>query len=232
MSRRPNPKTFMYLALVTVAAGGGLCFWQYSKLKEIDVRVNTLRTEVSDPRAVQAHLDDSIAKLNASKQSLQHLEANVSDVAYVPSLLHDLDAFGKANGISVTGVRPTPKPTGSPVDAKTQAAKPYDELTITVTGTGDWASIERFVDNLPNFPKIVAARMISIEPSNQTKIANAPDGSLNLTLDLKAYVFKTDPNAQPATPSVGKNAPGTGRTAILNPAKPAAFGSGRNQIEG
>ncbi len=206
MSSKPNPKAFMYLALGTVVVGGGLCYFQYSKLGEVNVRVAKLKTEVSDPKAVQTRLDLSNAKLITDQQSLTHLEANVSNMSYVPSLLHDLDTFGKSNGIAVTGVRPAPKKPGEDAD-KAKVKKPYDELIITVTGAGDFKSIENFVANLPKFPKIVAARMVSIEP-NKLAGSGATTGLLNMTVDLKAYVFKSDGTAAGAAPATTPGAPG------------------------
>ncbi|MHB8637251.1 MAG: type IV pilus inner membrane component PilO [Fimbriimonadaceae bacterium] len=197
MTSRPNPKAFMYLALSTVLVGGGLCYYQFTKLGDLRGRVAKLRGEVSDPKSVKEKLDQSSMKLQGAQQSLMHLEANVSSAAYVPSLLRDLDGYGKQNGIDVTGVRPAPPKPGDDV-AKAKATKPYDELNIQVTGTGSFKSIENFVANLPSFPKIVAARMVSIEPA-RTSAADAKPGTLNMTVQLLAYVFKGDASAQAST---------------------------------
>lgn len=212
MSSRPNPKAFMYLALGTVVVGGGLCYFQYTKLGDINSRVAKLKTEVSDPNAVKSRLEQSNIKLEGAQQSLKHLEANVSSAAYVPSLLHDLDDYGKKNGISVTGVRPAQK---MPGDDKDKAAKPYDELNIQVTGSGSFDAIENFVTNLSTFPKIVAARLVSIEPIRGAG-SDAKPGELNMTVQLKAYVFKPD-----ASDAAAKTATAT-TPAAANGAAPTA----------
>jgi Tfp pilus assembly protein PilO len=223
MTSRPNPKAFMYLALGTVVIGGGLCYFQYTKLGEVKSRVAKLKTEVSDPNAVKARLDDSSMKLEGAKQSLVHLEANVSSAAYVPSLLQDLDTYGKQNGIAVTGVRPAPKKPGEDA-AKAKSQKPYDELNIQVTGTGSFDSVEKFVTNLPSFPKIVAARMVSIEPARSSG-PDAKPGLLNVTVQLKAYVFKADAPADliSTTATPGAKAPGATTSGA---SAPAANGAG------
>ena len=206
MTSRPNPKAFMYLALGTVVVGGGLCYFQYTKFGDVKSRIVKLRTEVSDPKAVQSRLDASNIQLEGAKQVLLHLEANVSSAAYVPSLLRDLDGYGKQNGITVTGVRPTPKQL-TVAEAKSKVVKPYDELSIQITGTGSFDAIENFVTNLPTFPKIVAARMISIEPARSSG-PDAKTGLLNMTVQIKAYVFKADAESvAAATP--GATAPTT-----------------------
>lgn len=221
MTSRPNPKAFMYLALGTVVIGGGLCYFQYTKLGDVKARVAKLKTEVSDPNAVRTRLADSDRQLQGAQESLKHLEANVSSAAYVPSLLHDLDSYGRQNGIVVTGVRPEPKRPGDDNKAKA-AKKPYDELSIQVTGTGSFGAIENFVTNLSTFPKIVAARMVSIEPERGVaKDANA--GMLNMTVELRAYVFKEDgsnPAASMAT-STAAVAGGASSAATAATAAPA-----------
>jgi Tfp pilus assembly protein PilO len=208
----------MYLALGTVVVGGSLCYFEYTRLGDVERRVSKLRTEVSDPKAVKTRLDQSSMKLEGAQQSLMHLEANVSSAAYVPSLLRDLDGYGKQNGIAVTGVRPAPKKPGDD-EAKSKNQKPYDELSIQVTGQGDFDSIENFVANLPKFPKIVAARMISIEPA-RTSGPEKKTGLLNMTVELKAYVFKAD---APATTTATTSGPGTPvpNTAITGAGAPA-----------
>ena len=219
MTSRPNPKAFMYLALGTVVIGGSLCYFQYTKYGDVRARIAKLRTEASDPKAVQSQLAESTTQLEGAKQALLHLEANVSSAAYVPSLLRDLDGYGKKNGISVTGVRPTPKQPGTE-DAKAKALKPYDELSIQITGTGSFNAIENFVTNLPTFPKIVAARMISIEPA-RTSGPGATPGLLNMTVQIKAYVFKVDAAAD-ATSTPGAIAPTTAISGATAPAKKGA----------
>ena len=218
MTSRPNPKAFMYLALGTVVVGGGLCSFEYTKLGDVRGRVSKLRAEVSDPKAVKDRLDQSGMKLEGARRSLMHLEATVSSAAYVPSLLRDLDGFGKQNGIAVTGVRPAPKKPGDDV-AKVKVQKPYDELSIQVTGTGTFGAIQNFVSNLPSFPKIVAARMVSIEPARSSN-PETKSGLLSMTVQLTAYIFKGD------APDVGSAAPALmppSRNGITGAPVPNAF---------
>ena len=209
MSSRPNPKAFMYLAVGAIVAGGAACFFEYTKLGSANDNVAKLRTQVSDPKEVQKKLDDSNMKLEGAKQSLAHLEVNVSSAAYVPSMLRDLDSFGRQNGITVTGVKPTPKHSDNPAaDAK----KPYDELVIQVTGNGSFDAIKSFVENLSKFPKVVATHMISIEPV-RTSGPDTPKGLLAMTVELKAYVFKQDADTKGVAATTPTGSAGT-------PAKP------------
>jgi Tfp pilus assembly protein PilO len=220
----------MYLALATVSIGGMLCYFQFSKYQEVERRVSLLAGQVKDAQSVKPRLADAETKVQGARDSLKHLESSVSASAYIPSLLHDLDAFGRANGLDVTGVRPSDKKTG---DDKTKD-QPYKELSIQVTGTGSYDAIEKFVDNLPTFPKIVAARMVSIQPNNAAKGTADASNQLQLTVDLRAYVFRDDGKADAATPSTapGQAAAAPVKTALLKPTTANPINGGRTRSEG
>lgn len=197
MNNGPDPKTFIAIGAIAFVASAGLCYIPYSRLNANRAKVAQLAPKVKAFSAVQQDLQTSQTQLASDQSSLAHLEANVSSAAYVPSLLLDVDHFGHECGIQVTGVRPqTPAPT-PPIDPKVKvAAKPYDELTIDVTGTGSYAAAVKFLQGLSMFPKIVEARTVTILPvSPDPKDPGASKGQLSITIELRAFVFKQDQSA-------------------------------------
>ena len=210
MNKGPDPKTFIGLGAIAFVASVGMCYIPYSKLSSNRAKVAQLLPQVKPFNQVQQDLQTSQAKLASDQTSLAHLEANVSSAAYVPSLLLDVDKYGHQCGIQVTGVRPqAPAPT-PPVDPKKKvAAKPYDELTIDVTGTGTYEAALKFLQGLPMFPKIVEARTVTIVPvAIDPKNPNASKGKLNITIEIRAFVFKQSDTPAPtagaaATPTTG-----------------------------
>ncbi len=192
MNKGPDPKTFIGLGAIAFVASVGMCYIPYSKLSSNRAKVAQLLPKVKPFNQVQQDLQTSRTKLASDQTSLAHLEANVSSAAYVPSLLLDVDKYGHQCGIQVTGVRPqAPTPT-PPVDPKKKvAAKPYDELTIDVTGTGTYEAALKFLQGLPMFPKIVEARTVTIVPvAIDPKNPHASKGKLNITIEIRAFVFK------------------------------------------
>jgi len=184
----PNPKIFAAMAGVMFLAGAGAVGYQSQLLETEHKKVKELRAEAKDPKAVQAELDESKQKLEQCKSDLNHLELGVPDFAYVPTFLQDLAKAGQANGIEVTGVRPVPNPPASK-DAPPQR-KAYDELNIEVKGRGNYASVRRFISALNTFPKIVAAKTVTLTPPNSTDPRNVSD-KLDVVISLKAFVFAT-----------------------------------------
>lgn len=196
--RGPNPKIFLILTILTLLAGSALAYMQYTAYAGVKSEVQTLKSTSKDPVEVQKDLDDAIVKLNDTRAKLTHLEMSVPEMAYVPTLLKELEKLGKECGIEVNGVRPIP--TSAPPPSKNEngeiakrARKPYNELDIEVRGRGSYASVMKFIDGLTVFPKIVAARTVSMQPkaAAQDAQAGAPP-KLDVTISLRTYLFPTD----------------------------------------
>lgn len=202
MKRSPNPRTYMLMAIGTLALGAVASYFGYSQMTGVEAQVAELRTQVKDEKEVQKELDSSKAKLEECATQLKHLEEGVPDFAYIPSLMTELEKAGKQFGIKILGVRPIPKPIvpGKKEDASKKA---YDELAIEVKGFGNYGSVMRFVNSLQQFPKIVAARSVSLTPKadpGQTR----PD--LDVVVELRAYVFPETKKAEAPKDEAAKTA--------------------------
>jgi len=200
MRRGPNPKPFLIMMIGTLVASSGLAYMQYGKYGEAKAEVDRLQKEQLNENEVKAKLEEAVAKLNASKVQLSHLEQGVPEVAYVPTLLKELERTGKEAGLDVTGVRPVPRAVAAPTtkskgEQGRKAKKPdYTELDIQVAARGDYRSVMNFVKAMTMFPKILAARTVSIQPNSAslTKMSAAASPVLDVTLDFRAYLFPSD----------------------------------------
>ncbi len=204
MKKAPNPKIFLGLALGTFVVGAGINYMTYSGMSEAQEKVAQLKNQVKPTTQIQSELDASTKELTETSSQLKHLEANIPDFAYIPTMLAELEQVGKANGIEVTGVRPTVPPAANPKEGEKVARKPYDELIIEVKGRGHYGDVMKFIGALQTFPKIVALRSISMTPKNDPS-KGTTDG-LDLTIDLKAFVFPQPQTAPGASPATGKTA--------------------------
>lgn len=196
--RTPSPKVFLILTILTVLAGSALAYMQFSAYGEVTTDIEKLKKEAKDANQVQQELDDAILQLNETRAKLTHLEQSVPEMAYVPTMLKELEKLGKECGIAVTGVRPVPrpvKPAAKVTDGESsskKARKPYVELDIEVRGRGNYASVMQFVNGLTTFPKIVAARTISMQPKNDNSNQALSAPKLDVTIELRSYLFPTD----------------------------------------
>jgi Tfp pilus assembly protein PilO len=190
VKKNPNPKVFLFLALGTILGGTALVFTQATSLSDKRTSVERLRQETQDEVKVRDQLANSERLLLEATAKLDHLEKNVPTAAYVPTMLQELERVGKEQGIKVVGVRPALKPVAKPRqegDAE-PIRKPYDELDIEVKGRGSYEAIESFVKSLQSFPKVVAARMVSISPHIDPLNPGQPQ--LEVAVELRAFLFK------------------------------------------
>lgn len=227
MKKAPNPKLFLILTILTVLAGSALAYMQFSAYGEVSADIENLKKNAKDPAEVQAELDAAILKLNETRSKLTHLEQSVPEMEYVPTMLKELEKLGQDCGIQVNGVRPIPRAAvKAPVkseDGETskKARKPYTELDIEVKGRGHYGSVMKFIHGLTVFPKIVAARTVSLQPKNDSKQIEAGMApKLDVTIELRSYLFPADGSTKKAEDtqeeSAEKSINLSGRNKVVN----------------
>lgn len=189
MKSGPNPKIFVLLTAATVLCGVGGAFWLNGQIGDAQSKIEGLKKNDRDEKTIKAELVTLGTQVAEAKSKLDHLEQSVSQAAYIPTLLKELENVGKSNAIEVLGVRPIPaKVSAKPEDEKKKRKKPYTELDIEVRGRGSYRAVMSFVSALQSFPKIVAARTLSLTPKVDR---NDPSGAVKLdtTIELRTYLF-------------------------------------------
>lgn len=203
-----TPKTFYVFSGLVVAGGAGLMWMINSSISQQNSHIASLRKELKDEKAVLRELDESKKRVDDLKFKLVHLEAGVQDFAYIPTMLKELEEFGRKYNLEIIQVKPivTPVVPGKEKDLKQKSA--YQELNVNVKGRGTYEDSLRFLQAIKVFPKIVAVRTVSLSPhlDNSTKKVGKP--TLELDLELRAYAFKEDQKetkTASATKAGGKN---------------------------
>lgn len=190
-------RKFSKAKVIFVASGAafllfaGCAFMLFSAMGDKTSKIEALKTEAQKPEELEATLEELNGQATESAMQLAHLEKGIPELAYVPTMLKELEAYGKNSGIKVHGVRPFVVASG-PKDKKSKKTeKPYTELNIEVKGKGRYRSVLQFVKALQKFPKIVAVRTVTISPKNDGKKADQTDYSnLDITIELRAFLFK------------------------------------------
>lgn len=194
-----TPKTIhIFTGLLTVV-GGGLIWMANASNSEQVTHIATISKELRDEKEVQKEFEDSQKRVDDLKFKLKHLEEGVQQFAYIPTMMKELEEFGKKNQIKIVEIKPIPGVVAKDKEDKKKSA--YDEMNINVKCRGSYEDSLRFLDAIKVFPKIVAVRTVSLSPhsDNQTKKTLKP--VLDLELELRAYAFKEDqaPAKQVAT---------------------------------
>lgn len=193
----------LLLMVMIFVLGGGFTYWQYSVMKGVQARLAILEEEVPTKEEVDQQLTQTRTEMEQFQQQLSHLERGVPPVAYIPTMLSELEALGKQYNIKVTGVKPALDATPAPKDADAgdgapKPKKTYTEVEIDMTGTGRYGDFLAFVEAVKQFPKIVSVRTVQFVPRKEPN--EAAQNLLDATLRLKVYVFEVKPK-EVTTPS-------------------------------
>lgn len=192
----------MGLTAGMILLGGVGTYLVWGDVSENQDTLASLKKQVRTPADVQKELDDSKKKLDDCQALLTHLEQGVPDHAYLPTMLSELEKVGRDNGIEVTGVKPILRPAPVKKEGEKAQKKAYEELDIEVRGRGKFEDVRKFITAMNVFPKVVAARTVGLVP----KTASGQEWSdeLDITVELRAFVFPTKDSDIPAdTPVEG-----------------------------
>jgi len=188
-----NNKGLIILALLVVAGGGAATYWMSTVANDARERVTKLRSATPSETEVKKMLAESEQKVAQYQFELEHLEMGVPSIAYVPTLLTELEQLGRANELEVIGVRPVldaeQKQTKREGEKSlTKSNKAYEEINIDFVGRGSYGHVLQTVSAIQKFPKIIAVKTISITPKRE---ANNPTAKPNLeaVVRVKAFVF-------------------------------------------
>jgi Tfp pilus assembly protein PilO len=177
------------MAFAVLALGGGATYFQFNAVQTAKADVAALEGKVPSQKELERSLADSRTKLTEYQAKLAHLEGSVPDVAYIPTLMKELELIGFADGIKVTGVRPAPVVAAPPqaTEGKKKEKKDYSEVEIEVKGRGQYDSVKRFLDSLQKFPKVIAVKTVSLTPMRES--GGGSTSSIEVVIHVVAYVF-------------------------------------------
>lgn len=209
MTRGLSVKFAVIILAGVVVVGGGITFWAKGLSQGSKAHYDQLALEVPEEGELRKMVEDSQLKVDDYRTQLQHLEQSVPNLAYVPTLLTELENLGKAHNITVTGVRPVIEPkvqknTDDKVSGSGSKKAAYREMAIDITGRGNYGNVMAMVEAIKKFPKIIAIQTVGLTPKRETdedRAAGQTGVVLDATVRIKAYLF---PNQQ-ASLSSGEN---------------------------
>jgi Tfp pilus assembly protein PilO len=188
MNKQPDFRIFLGLAAASFVLGGFFVYSQWNGVSEQQAAVDEIQKQVDESAGVRKELATAETRLSELRVKLAHLEKGVPDYRYVPTLLTELEKFGNANGMHVTAIRPMVTKTSAKPDEK-ETRKAYDEMTIEVKGRGTYGDGLRFLRALHRFPKVVAARTVSLQPRVLSTDPVGGSPFLEMTVELQLFVF-------------------------------------------
>lgn len=199
MNRLPPIRIVVMLMAAVLLASGGITMWSRSMSQGTKANYEKLLKEVPDESVLQKMVSETQVVVDDYESQLQHLEMAVPSLAYVPTLLTELEDLATQHNIVVTGVRPIiANRAQKSVDDKaagTLKKKPaYEEMSIDITGRGTYENVMQMVEAIKKFPKIVAIQTIALVPRRESA-EEKKDGLksngivLDATVRIKTYLF-------------------------------------------
>jgi hypothetical protein len=199
-------------------ATAGIAWAQNGALSDMRLKVQAKQTEVRDGQSRERRREEALDSLEKDRERLRFLESAVSDAAFVPTLLKQLEDLAVQTHNRVLAVQPMVQvqaPTrlqqrrdpeaqakgeeaakdGAKGEEKKKPEEPYTPLTIQVSLVGGYQSTQAFVQRLTQFPKIIAVEELQLRPHHaEDRQADLLDVEVKLT----AYVMKEKAPARPA----------------------------------
>jgi Tfp pilus assembly protein PilO len=235
---KPDKNSAVLLAAVLfalIAGGGALFYQQESSLGVVTAQLKDKEKQRDESARLASRLAEMEVRFKEDTDRLRFLEASLPSMAYVPTLLKQIEQLGKDTQNVVRGVRPEMAPptpvraavrrtdpeaqdSDAPKEEKPKAPEPYDRLTIQVALTGRYQSYQNFLQRLTQFPKIVAVDRVTLRPRLD---ASQPTASPQLDVDMQLTAFILKEGAAAA----GTAAPASGSTPTQAALSSPTFGS-------
>jgi Tfp pilus assembly protein PilO len=171
----------------------GLLYLQNNSIGQLRGVVAGLKSQADQQKDAAKTLVAAQIELTGLKSQLSHLEQGIPDAAYVPTMLKELEAMGKIQGVEISGLRPAATRTNPMAEKKPFDSKPYEPLDLELKGKATYGDLLKFLAALNTFPKILEVRTVSIAPA--TGASQDAANRLDVTMGIRAFLFKQH-NAQ------------------------------------
>ncbi len=212
VSLRPSKRNALIMGALagsTLALTIGLYVWQTSEIAQIEKEVASKMDNVHNGERTAKQLEQVRQEASAIDGKLRYLEQNVSQGAYLPTMLQQMEKqatrFGLVANNSNQKIEIPPAPPPLTREEQKEGKKlppppPYNKARIDMDLTGTYQNVARFIHSLTRFEKIIAVNSV-MEQSREENPTVSP--KLTIKITMTGYVFpETEtlvPGAKPKT---------------------------------
>jgi len=145
----PMKQKMAGMALFLIVIGAGFFFGlekpKLAELKDLQARLDKLRTDVSETRRLANNLPKFKAEYESLKKDLDNALTELPNSKEIPSLLTSITSAGKSAGLDFLVFRP-----------KSEIPKEfYAEVPVDISVSGPFFGIANFFVAVSNLPRIV-----------------------------------------------------------------------------
>lgn len=186
--------------LITLLLGIGSAYFPYSMISEAQNRLAERQKALEQARQAPGQLRILQAQLEQTQRSLAFLERGVSEAAYIPTMLKQIEDTARALNLKIVAIRPQQpaqnNTSGGQNDAKKPQAKPYEEQIIEISLQGHFWNLMSFLKQLDEYPKILAVQTMNLQARTPTQQTAETNPELEARFTVKAFIFR---NSTPTT---------------------------------
>ncbi len=145
----PNKQKVALLAIVLLAEGAGLFFGLHQpklkQLKEVQTKLDGLRTQIADTRKIADNLPRFKSEYAQLQKELESALTELPNQKEIPSLLTTITSAGKGAGLDFLTFKPRAE---EPKDF-------YAAVPVDITVSGSYYSVANFFVAVAKLPRIV-----------------------------------------------------------------------------
>lgn len=191
-------RSMVALCVVILLVGAGAIYWQYTGYTALQGRVQAAEKQVEEGRTIAQRMEQTQQRYHNTLQQLKHLEMSVSERAYIPTLLKQLESSAKSYQLTVLSVRPSNAQPAQKAQSESddkkkdeeqkKPAEPYEKQIIDVSVRGQFWNVMRFTEGLTQFPKILAVERVQLRPRQRKEPEDPFEVEAQFT--LAAFIFR------------------------------------------
>ena len=182
------------LSLIILTLTGGIWMYHAQIIHQLKVQTHQFEQEAFTGRSTAKRLASARLDAETVTRELRDLEAQVVPELFLPTLLRQVDALAKQNGLEVMALKHTlevspqvPDAGASDEEKKAFRPLPYDRDHIDLEVRGTYWGVARFLYRLTTFPKILAVETVTERPAEQS---TPQSGRIIATIRMTGFVFQ------------------------------------------
>lgn len=184
--------------LLTLLLGIGSAYFPFSMIMESQARLDEKQKALKNARQAPAQLRQLQEQLTQIQRNLAFLEQGVSEAAYIPTMLKQIEETARSLNLKIVAIRPQqPAQTNTGGNTQNQnqkpQSKPYEEQLIEISLQGQFWNVMRFLRQLDEYPKILAVQAMNLQTKSIAQQSAETNPDLEVKLTVKAFIFRSSP---------------------------------------
>ncbi|GIV06347.1 MAG: hypothetical protein KatS3mg016_2358 [Fimbriimonadales bacterium] len=201
IQRAQRASKLLGLAIVgTLLLGGASMYLPWSMVQDLQSQLEQKQQELQQAQQAASQLKEAQQALESARRDLQFLERGVSEAAYVPTMLKQVEQTALQKQLQIVSIRPQAAPPtttpqqqqGDEQNSSSQPQKPkaYNEQLFEIQLRGKFWDMMSLLKTLETFPKILAVQSLNAQAKTAGTELTPENPDLEIKMVVKAFIFR------------------------------------------